>query len=111
MVLGLSATCNTSPNKKEIKMPVTTCTGCGRLTNSATSNYWQRMEPDGKTPKEVGEVTRCYVAFEGDKTVMGCGYKALEAEDMASKKRVADKLISGEIDVADESYRRKGGGK
>lgn len=77
-------------------MPVTTCTGCGQITNSATSNYWQRVEPDGKTPKEVGVVTRCYVAFVGDKTVKGCGYDALVAEDMAAKKRVADKLISGQ---------------
>lgn len=77
-------------------MPVTTCTKCGRITNSATSNYWQRVEPDGKTPKEVGVVTRCYVAFVGDKTVKGCGYDALVEEDMAAKKRVADKLISGQ---------------
>lgn len=75
-------------------MPVATCTGCGRLTNSATSDYWQRMEPDGQTPKEVGVVTRCYVAFVGDKTVKGCGYDALVKEDMASKRRVTDKLIS-----------------
>jgi hypothetical protein len=44
----------------------------------------------------VGVVTRCYVAFVGDKTVKGCGYDALVEEDMASKKRVADKLIDGE---------------
>lgn len=86
-------------------MPVTTCTGCGRLTNSSTSDYWQRTEPDGKTPKEVGVVSRCYVAFVNEKPIEGCGYDDLVKENMASKKRVADKLIS------DQSYRKKGDDK
>lgn len=77
-------------------MPVTTCRKCGRITNSVTSNYWQRVEPDGKTPKEVGVVTVCYVAFVNEKCVEGCGYSTLVTEEMASKKRVADKLIKGD---------------
>lgn len=44
----------------------------------------------------TGIVTRCYVAFVGEDCVKGCGYDALVGEDMATKKRVADRLIEGE---------------
>lgn len=56
-------------------MSVVKCQNCGRITNSATSNYWLNTEPDGKTPKEVGVPTICYVAFENEEPVKGCAYK------------------------------------
>lgn len=59
-------------------MPVATCTNCGRMTNSATSNYCSDTEMDGKTPKEIGVVTGCYAAFVGDKWIKGCVYNDIE---------------------------------
>ena len=56
-------------------MPVATCTNCGRITNSATSNYLLDTEINGKTHKEVGVATQCYVAFVDGKCVKGCVYK------------------------------------
>lgn len=56
-------------------MPIAYCTTCGRLTNSAASNYWLDTEIDGKTPKEPGMATQCYAAFVREKWVEGCVYK------------------------------------
>ena len=44
-------------------MPIATCIGCGRTTNSATSNYWSTTEIVSKTPKELMVVTQCCAAF------------------------------------------------
>lgn len=55
-------------------MPIATCTNCGRITNSATSNYVHDTEIDGKTPKELFIVTKCYAAFVDGLWVRGCGY-------------------------------------
>jgi hypothetical protein len=80
-------------------MPVAKCQNCGRLTNSATSNYWLNTEPDGKTPKESRVPTVCYVAFEegkssrnGSKAVPGCAYKK-------GSKPWLDHLIEGGDDI------------
>lgn len=43
-------------------MPTATCSGCGRATNSATSNYWQMG----------GKPTECYAACVDGKWVEGC---------------------------------------
>lgn len=59
-------------------MPIATCTGCGRKTNSATSNYCADTEMDGKTPKEIFVTTQCYVAFVDGKWVEGCVYNKIE---------------------------------
>ncbi len=40
------------------------CKGCGRLTDSANSNYWSSKVWYGPT--------ECYTAFENEKSVMGC---------------------------------------
>lgn len=55
-------------------MPITKCINCGHITNSATSNYWLDTEMDGKTPKETGVATKCYVSLVDDKWVEGCVY-------------------------------------
>lgn len=55
-------------------MPVATCTNCGRVTNSAASNYWSRTEIDGETPKEMFVATQCYAAFVHGLWVKGCVY-------------------------------------
>lgn len=48
-------------------MPTGRCKGCGRLTNSATSNWWDN--PDH-------EATKCYMAFnENNEPVKGCDYE------------------------------------
>lgn len=54
------------------------CNGCGRTTNSATSNYALDTEIDGKTPKECGVATQCYAAFVDGKWVKGCSYGCLD---------------------------------
>ena len=45
-------------------MSATKCTTCGRITNSATSNYWANN----------GIVTQCYLAVHDDKWGPGCAY-------------------------------------
>lgn len=56
------------------KMPVATCTNCGRITNSSTSNYWSHTEIDGETPKDSFVATQCYAAFVNNKWIKGCVY-------------------------------------
>lgn len=67
-------------------MPSAECTNCGKVTNSATSDYWS---PD---KKEIGVVTKCYAAFVDGKWVKGCCYERLEPH----KKATMDKLIKGD---------------
>lgn len=74
------------------KMPVATCTNCGRITNSATSNYWLDTEIDGKTPKEMWIATQCYAAFVQGKWVEGCVYNAIDP----MKKKILAKLLRNE---------------
>lgn len=45
-------------------MPVGKCGGCGRITNSTTSNWWEL--------KHWGKPTHCYAAFVDGKWVKGC---------------------------------------
>lgn len=57
-------------------MPTTTCKGCGRITNSATSNWWLT---DDFIP------TKCFIAWEGNIAVQGCAFNSLitkNARDM-----------------------------
>lgn len=56
-------------------MPTDTCRGCGRITNSATSDYWLNKTSEGK-PKEFGVATECYAAFVDGVWVEGCKYDA-----------------------------------
>lgn len=47
-------------------MPTGLCSGCGRMTNSTTSNWW--LTKDYKP-------TKCVVAWEENgEAVRGCGY-------------------------------------
>ena len=64
-------------------MPTGICKGCGKTTNSATSNWWmtKNFEP-----------TKCYVAFEDDVPVKGCGYNDLPDEWY---KKWIDEIING----------------
>lgn len=45
-------------------MPSGKCTGCGQMTNSATSNWWS----------QDGVPTECYAAYVNGEWVPGCGY-------------------------------------
>lgn len=56
-------------------MPTGTCSGCGRLTNSTTSNCW---ESEGK---EWVCATECYAAYDGKKWVKGCAYDKLSKDN------------------------------
>lgn len=62
-------------------MPTLVCCGCQRLTNSATSNFWEKTDHAG-TPKPIGVATECYVAWvDGSCKVQGCGYDRLDPDD------------------------------
>ncbi len=62
-------------------MPSGKCLGCGRLTNSTTSNWW---DTDDHHP------TKCYVAWEEDgKPVKGCGYDKADSLE----KHFADSIL------------------
>jgi len=74
-------------------MPIAYCTTCGRLTNSATSNYFLDTEIDGKTPKEWGVITQCYIAFVRGKWVEGCVYKDISP--------IQKKLFAGMLENRD----------
>jgi len=60
-------------------MPSTICTNCGRLTNSAVSNYWFPDEPDGGS-KDPEVATKCYVALVDNVWVKGCYYDSLSPD-------------------------------
>lgn len=51
-------------------MPGIRCGGCGRQTNTACSNAWEK--------KPLGEATKCYLAFVDDVWVKGCGFDELD---------------------------------
>lgn len=76
-------------------MPVATCRTCGATTNSATSNYF--IDSDDPQ-KEVGVVTKCYARYDENKKgwVKGCCYDSATPQ----KKKMVDKLIEGNQDVA-----------
>jgi len=52
-------------------MPVATCK-CGRLTNSATSDFWEQYRL-GISLDEV-RPTRCYARRENGKWIKGCAF-------------------------------------
>jgi hypothetical protein len=58
-------------------MPTSPCAGCGQLTNSATSNWWDETDRAGK-PKQLGIATECYAAYVEGRWVCGCGYAHLD---------------------------------
>lgn len=65
-------------------MPEATCK-CGRLTNSATSNYWD---------SDDGKPTQCYAAYDSKNGwVEGC---SLHRADSFTKK-FAQALINNEV--------------
>jgi len=74
-------------------MPRTTCTGCGRVTNSATSNYCSNKEVDSETPKEMFVATQCYAAFVMGRWVKGCVYNDIGP---MRKMMLAELLRNGE---------------
>lgn len=63
-------------------MPVGPCGGCGKQTNSATSNWWFT---------EDHIPTKCYARHVDGKWERGCGYDGADPFDQT----YADKLISG----------------
>jgi hypothetical protein len=63
-------------------MPSAICKGCGRQTNSTTSNYWDTKDR---------EPTKCYVAWENSKPVKGCAYDKLE--EFTFEKNFADEVL------------------
>jgi len=62
-------------------MPSGVCSGCGRITNSAVSNWWDTS----------GKPTECYAAFVDNKWVKGCGYQS--ADDLT--RHIVGKIIAG----------------
>lgn len=65
-------------------MPAGKCKGCGRMTNSTTSNWWFTKDY---------QPTKCYVAWdEGGNPVRGCGYNEIENP---FDKYFADHIIRG----------------
>ncbi len=64
--------------------PIITCKGCKRITNSATSNMWLTKD---FIP------TECYVAWENNKPVKGCGYNRLNKKDKYSMIDFYDGII------------------
>jgi len=54
-------------------MPSDICKTCGRVTNSACSDYWDRWPG-----KDRGKITSCLAAWEDDRWVEGCGYATAE---------------------------------
>jgi len=49
-------------------MPMGPCGGCGKITNSTTSNWW--LTNDLKP-------TECYAAYVDNKWVKGCAYEKI----------------------------------
>jgi len=75
-------------------MPSTICANCGRLTNSAVSNYWMPDDPDG-VPKEPGVATKCYAVLVNKVWVKGCGYDSLGLR----RREVIDDLLGRKWDI------------
>lgn len=68
-------------------MPSATCKTCGRVTNSACSDYW-----DERPGKPRGEVASCLAAWVDGRWVEGCGYAA--APEL--EKRIVANLLKNE---------------
>lgn len=67
-------------------MPAEICKGCGRMTNSTTSNWWLTKDH---------HPTKCYVAWDDkDNPVKGCGYDEI---DNPYDKHFADYLLKSHI--------------
>jgi hypothetical protein len=47
------------------------CATCGKITNTAVSNYWDNRG---------GKATECYAAYVDGKWVKGCGYDKADPE-------------------------------
>lgn len=76
-------------------MPSTICTGCGQVTNTATSDFWR-----GTTLKEIGIATVCYVAFVDGKWVEGCAYDSIDdRRKMRLQKLLANKERINDFEV------------
>lgn len=71
-------------------MPIAICQNCNRVTNSMTSDFWNRVASDNVTPKEPRIATECYAAFVDNKWVKGCAYDTVK--DMPRKKMI-DNLL------------------
>jgi hypothetical protein len=71
-------------------MPSGICGGCGRETNSATSNWWNTRE---------NRPTECYVAWVDGKPVKGCGYDKLDRTDRYSPVHFADQILKGSAQI------------
>jgi len=57
------------------------CKGCGKITNTATSDAWHHEDFIAR---------KCYVAWEDDgRAIEGCGYEEADIFD----KEFADKLL------------------
>ena len=64
-------------------MPIVTCDGCGRLTNTAVSS----VADQGDWGKKA---TSCAAAFENGKWVKGCAYGGVDEVERA----LVDKLLN-----------------
>ena len=71
-------------------MPSGKCKGCGKMTNSAVSNWWLTKD---HIP------TQCFLAWDtSGKPERGCAYN--EAANWV--KKYVDKIIDNDVVVADE---------
>lgn len=64
-------------------MSIKLCRGCNRKTNSALCNWIENSD---------FEPTKCYLAFENNTPVKGCGY---DEADKSTKKYVDNILKNG----------------
>lgn len=64
-------------------MPIGRCQGCNRLTNSATSNWWDIT---------FSHPTECYAAHNGKKWVKGCAFDKLGKKDF--RRKFAESVIN-----------------
>ncbi len=77
-----------SPDQLEGTMPVLTCQGCGRFTNTAVAE-WFRGDPIRSAPE--GEAFACFAARENGKWVRGCGYdNAHEINQRSARKLIGE---------------------
>lgn len=65
-------------------MPSGICKGCGKITNSAVSNWWSEK------PEGIGVPTKCWAAFVDGKWERGCGYPGESVFDKAAADRVIE---------------------
>ena len=69
-------------------MPVVDCGKCGRVTNSACSNYWTVHRKDGKADG-------CYARYENGKWVKGCAYDSADQLTQEIVKSLFEDVPSG----------------